>query len=352
MFSVRFIFLFLIFLFVSNAQAQTTYYVSTLGNDANNGTTISTPWKTIKKAVTTVSAGSTIEIFAGNYSEKIIPLVTGLPSNYITVKNYQNDLVVIDGAGINGWGVLTFYGPSYFKIQGIHFAISDSSSAYNWQPAIIVGNTSSFIEINNCTFKQLINKHSTGIALYGNDTTAVGVHDIKITNCDFGNNSFNMAQAIGVAGNVHDCEISNNHIHHIANSGIALVGSDSTSKKWKYDYARNILISNNTIHDVYNHTPGMYQQGMVISGARNCRIEKNKIYNCDFGINISAYSNYARTDNIEIRENLIYNNYLQGLSIGIYNYTSSTGRIHYTNIHHNTFYQNNSLKTGAGEFVF
>ncbi|MEN9522843.1 MAG: hypothetical protein RL065_1220, partial [Bacteroidota bacterium] len=78
--------------------SQTTYYISTLGNDADNGTTISTPWKTIKKALTTVSAGSIIEIFTGKYSEKIIPLVTGLPSNYITVKNYQNDSVVIDGA--------------------------------------------------------------------------------------------------------------------------------------------------------------------------------------------------------------------------------------------------------------
>ena len=102
---------------------------------------------------------------------------------------------------------------------------------------------------------------------------------------------------------------------------------------------------------MYNKTPGNYQQGIVISGARNCMIEKNRIYNCDFGINVSGYSNYARTDNITIRENLIFRNYLQGISIGIYNYTSSTARIRYANIHHNTLYQNNSLKTGAGEIV-
>ncbi|MFM2224534.1 MAG: hypothetical protein RJA07_736 [Bacteroidota bacterium] len=339
------------FIFAQSIFAQTTYYVSTLGNDTNNGTSISSTWKTIKKAATTVAAGGTIEILAGTYHEKIIPLVTGLPNNFITIKNHQNDSVIIDGGGINGWGVLTFYGPSYFKIEGIHFAISDSSSAYNWQPAIIVGSISSNIEFKNCTFNHLINKHSTGIALYGNDTTAAGVHDITITNCNFGNSIFSMTQAIGIAGNVHDCSIINNTIHHIANSGIALVGSDSTSKKWIYDYARNISISNNIIHDVYNKTPGNYQQGIVISGARNCMIEKNRIYNCDFGINISGYSNYARTDNIAIRENLIYKNYLQGISIGIYNYTNSTARIRYANIHHNTLYQNNSLKTSAGEIV-
>ena len=35
--------------FVSKNISATNYYVSTSGNDANNGTSISTPWKTIDK---------------------------------------------------------------------------------------------------------------------------------------------------------------------------------------------------------------------------------------------------------------------------------------------------------------
>jgi hypothetical protein len=34
-----------------------TYYVSTTGSDSNNGTTVSTPWRTIGKAI---AAGTTV----------------------------------------------------------------------------------------------------------------------------------------------------------------------------------------------------------------------------------------------------------------------------------------------------
>lgn len=58
----------------SNSSFSTTYYVSPDGNDSNNGTSISTPWKTIKKVTlfglnSGFSAGSFIKFEGGKIFE-------------------------------------------------------------------------------------------------------------------------------------------------------------------------------------------------------------------------------------------------------------------------------------------
>ena len=50
------------------AQA-TTYYVSPIGSDSYNGTSLSTPFKTIQKAANSARAGDTVFVKAGNYPE-------------------------------------------------------------------------------------------------------------------------------------------------------------------------------------------------------------------------------------------------------------------------------------------
>ncbi|HEU4708223.1 MAG TPA: hypothetical protein VFS17_02830, partial [Methylophilaceae bacterium] len=40
---------------ITSSWAATTYYVANSGNDANNGTTLDTPFKTIQKAMNVVS---------------------------------------------------------------------------------------------------------------------------------------------------------------------------------------------------------------------------------------------------------------------------------------------------------
>ncbi|WP_434642314.1 right-handed parallel beta-helix repeat-containing protein [Thermoanaerobacterium thermosaccharolyticum] len=51
----------------SNASAATNYYVSPTGSDSNSGTSVSTPFKTIEKAVSLAAAGSTIYLMPGTY---------------------------------------------------------------------------------------------------------------------------------------------------------------------------------------------------------------------------------------------------------------------------------------------
>ena len=227
--------------------------------------------------------------------------------------------------------------------------MQSDSTAQAWQPALIIGNKSQYIEVHHCTFTDLWSSNSTGIALYGNDTTAAGLHNILIDSCEFGNKNFKMNQGIGITGNTYQCTVSNNLLHHITAQAIGLYGSDSTSRS-VFDFARNINVVSNEIHDVYNVTPGNYRQAILVSGARNCLLEKNKIHHCDMGITITAFQNYGITENIIFRENLVYQNYQQGLAM-VYNYTANTGRVKYCNIHHNTFFENCALNNSA-EIVF
>src|SRR5689334_9873609 len=60
-------------LFGLTATQAATYYVSTTGSDNNNGTSLSTPWRTINKAAQTMVAGDTVYIRGGTYRESVSP---------------------------------------------------------------------------------------------------------------------------------------------------------------------------------------------------------------------------------------------------------------------------------------
>lgn len=85
-------------LFQSRAATSTTYYVSTTGSDSANGSA-SAPWKTIQKGITSLSAGDTLIVRGGTYSESITsPSISkGTASARITVKAATGEQPLIKG---------------------------------------------------------------------------------------------------------------------------------------------------------------------------------------------------------------------------------------------------------------
>jgi len=78
--------------------AQTTYYVSTSGNDSNSGAQ-SQPWKTLKESIPKLSAGNTLLVRGGTYNETDISIsINGTASNPITIKNFPGENPVINGS--------------------------------------------------------------------------------------------------------------------------------------------------------------------------------------------------------------------------------------------------------------
>lgn len=84
-----------------------TYYVSPSGNDANTTTqaqSISTPWKTIQKAASSMVAGDTCLIRAGTYRETVTVPVSGTAAAPITFKAYNTEVATISGTNaLSGW---------------------------------------------------------------------------------------------------------------------------------------------------------------------------------------------------------------------------------------------------------
>ena len=86
---------------------STIYYISTTGNDANSGTSISTPWQHIEKiASVSFVAGDIVYIRAGTYNSTAASSVShciqltsqnGNSSNHITISAYPDDFHTTGG---------------------------------------------------------------------------------------------------------------------------------------------------------------------------------------------------------------------------------------------------------------
>lgn len=96
---IRFIFITIFFTTRISLLSATNYYVATsYGNDSNNGTSLTTPYQTIAKAASVMSAGDNCYIRQGRYHETItISNLDGSSGSEIIFTNYNNERVIMDG---------------------------------------------------------------------------------------------------------------------------------------------------------------------------------------------------------------------------------------------------------------
>jgi hypothetical protein len=93
---------------INSVTSAIDYYVdqSSLGNDLNNGTSLSTPFKTIQKAASMAVAGDIVYIRTGTYRETVIPAKSGTAGFPITFQAYNNEIVTISGTEfVTGWSL-------------------------------------------------------------------------------------------------------------------------------------------------------------------------------------------------------------------------------------------------------
>jgi len=159
-----------LFLFFTSIAQAATYYVSTNGIDTNNGTSLSTPFKTLAKAcgLSTLTAGDQIVVRGGSYS--ITATVTlsksGTTAAPIRLVTYNGERALLNFNGIAaGKRGLSLTG-SYWYINGL-----DVSKATD--NGIIINGAYNTVEF--CSF---YDNGDSGMQLSG------GAHDNKILNCD------------------------------------------------------------------------------------------------------------------------------------------------------------------------
>ncbi len=109
--------------------SASTYFVSPSGNDSRTNSQAmnrSTPWKTIRKAASVLTAGDSLIVLAGTYVESDIPFAnSGAPGKWITVTGEPGTRPDITGSGQYGFiiqGQLASpFTKTHFHIRNLSF---------------------------------------------------------------------------------------------------------------------------------------------------------------------------------------------------------------------------------------
>lgn len=244
-------------------------------------------------------AGDTILIHAGTYVERVlIQNKQGTANSWITIRPYNNDVVVLDGEPSGSYdGVFYLRGTSTTRVHYIH----------------ITG-----LEIRNSGY--------AGVFLYGD--TQADVTNIHVENCE-----------------IHDCCSSGIYAYHATNvvfnnNNVYYVNHTSTVSGSDWPSQEGISFSGVYGFEIHHNTfsNGGKECIDIKSGSRNGSCHHNIIDNTQgtsfvfdhIGIYCDAFSleNY----NIHIYNNYIFGSHGQGIIIGI---ERDGGRLHDIHIYNN-----------------
>ena len=339
-------------------QAQTNYFVETTGNDSNNGTE-ATPWQTIQHGVNQLNPGDILHIKAGTYFEKIDVDVSGTASAKITIRNYQNDEVIISGAQSADNTSIIWTDNAYLLIQGLH--ITDNQK--NYAQGISLQGTAHHIEIVNNKVSK-INFSSDPNAAVDNNTNAVpvsalgdapdpgngipdSVHHISFIGNEIFDNRTGYSENLTMGGNVSHFLMENNIVHDNTNIAIDATGNYGESPVPAYDHVRHGTIRNNHLYN--NTSPYSPAAGIYIDGGENIIVENNLSHHNGYGGEIGCEEN-GTTTNVIFRNNVFHHNTSTGMHFGGYD-SNTTGNVVNSQIYNNTFYLNDTGNNEHGELL-
>lgn len=340
-------------------KAQNSYFVDVAGDNSNSGSIIS-PWATIQFGVSQLSSGDTLNIKAGTYLGKIDIQSSGTNTQNITIRNYNGEEVIVNGATLQDYEyLLKIEDVEYITVQGIKFQDYQKLDAIgllviNSSNILIENNEFSNIDYSNSALGEtpIYTQNSQPIIVFGRDPINP-IENITINNNIIHDCETGWSECLSINGNVDGFKVLNNEIYNNTNIPIVAIGHEGECSDPVYDQARNGLIKGNL---VYNN-PSAYAAsgGIYIDGAKSVIIENNICYGNDYGIEVGCENNgNAPNDpsasNIIVRNNIIYNNKTTGISLGGYDYPN-TGKVENVKITNNTLYSNDIDNTYNGELL-
>jgi parallel beta-helix repeat protein len=308
----------LFYLIVAVTVHAATYYVATTGNDASPGT-LSQPFRTIARGVSSLSAGDTLYIRGGLWTEQIdMSAKTGTPGNYITVAAYPGEIVTIQSSAYP-FAIKGSYSASnaYFIFDGL---ILDGVNAGDQYMFTISNGSHDFI-LRNLVIK---NWFGNGLLIGGDNIKIINckIYNLKTTQDAPGYRYYGIYFHHGSGGLIEGNDIYNNpgggiqiypgptsnltvrnNLIHDNNTmttspiGGIIVGQNSGTGLRIY----NNLIYKNGSAPVHGTSPGIEMQ----FGSSGAKLWNNTIYgNAGWGITIST----ADAVNNEVRNNIVYGN--------------------------------------------
>jgi Right handed beta helix region len=344
------------------SNTGTNFYVSPTGSDSNNGTSTTSAWKTIQHAMNSVSAGSTVNVMAGTYTESVTINVSGSASaGPVTLQNYSGQAAIIDGTGLTvsgQTGLININGQSYVTVQGLEIRNYSTSSTANVPIGIYITGGGSNISILNNHIHNIktsasgCNANALGMAVYGNNGS-VAISNLTVSGNELDHMTTGCSETLTLNGNVDGFSVTNNKIHDNNNIGIDAIGFEGTSPNSATDQARNGTISGNQVYNITSYGNPAYgnqyaADGIYCDGCTNVIIDSNLIYKADLNIEVASEHSGKTSSYVTVRNNLVYQGNSCGISIG--GYASNVGGSDHVVILNNTLWDNDTKNTGSGEF--
>jgi parallel beta-helix repeat protein len=212
--------------------SQTTRYVATTGNDNTGTGTIGNPYKTITKAASFLQAGDILYVRGGTYTNANyndgnrwkneetaeIANLNGTASQYITIKPYPNETVILRG---DGSFIIQIRSCSYIKVEGFE--------VYGETENIPLGNptTDDPTKEEAYDYQFAFRRGTSTTTEYrlarGRLTDATGLEDLS--GVTVVRPYYYFTHGIVVQNSDH-VEVLKNTVHHMPGEGIRLAGSD------------------------------------------------------------------------------------------------------------------------------
>ena len=357
--------------------AATDYYVSTSGNDANEGT-LAAPWRTVQKATTSIGAGDTCYIRGGSYVERVtISNRHGTAVLPMTFTSYPGETASIEQTLVsppNGTSaLLTISNSDFIIIRGIEFQNHKTSSTAKDLFGIYIVGGCNGVQIRNNKIHDIWQSATTaagnahGISAIGNAATAINgliIDGNEIHHCLTGS-----SETVSLNGNVTNFKVTNNLIHDCNNIGIDFIGYEGMNSNAALDRARDGVCSGNVIYNIdsaynpaYKGTLGFAvpyggygspvpnndnrgAAGIYSDGGANIIIERNLTYQCNFAVEVGCEHTGKFSSGITVRNNVMHHNHVGGIFMGGAGTGGGATGCSFTN---NTLYGNDTSAYGGG----
>ena len=255
----------------------TDYFVRKTGNNGNAGTSAGTAWLTIDYAADSMSAGDTVYVGAGTYSERVTPSpsgTSGSPIRYIadtdgTQTGDAGDVLVTGSSGLQ---TLVLSNKDYLEFDGFKFkGFGDDAVRLYYADSIV---------LDNCE----IYSGTQGI-------NVTGGNNVTVRNCIIRDNSIDGINTASVTGMlVSRCEIYGNVMGIDVDSGGVTIRNclirDNSSRGIDLTVG-TAVVQNCTI--VSNTTDGIHQGSGVLT-VTNCLIANNGDDGLDFDAGSRTHS--------------------------------------------------------------
>ena len=304
-------------------------------------------------AMDKAKAGDTIYLRDGEYilTEAIWLNISGTKDDYIVIKSYPGERAVLTTTPEN----IDKYDENG---EYIFFGIESKCSYIVFEDLEIKGATDKAVAAfacydggqNHLIFKNNVIHDLNTTTTKGecNAFLFMGEKKNSINNVLLiGNSCYDLtlgySEAVSFAGNCEYCYVIDNKVYDNTNIGIDFYGNAGYCSTESLDQARYCVAAYN---EVYNcNSPYADCAGIYVDGGRNCLIEKNYVYGCQYGIEIGSEEKndkYPVTD-IIVRNNVLESNSVCAVRVGGYDKKSS-GTVM------NCLFENNSFISNLGDY--